>query len=111
MTDGAINVGDRHQFPPRILHIYGTSKMGSLAELQNMRRAMEDKIIELENRLRDKDDLIQELNSKLDKYQSIVHIPKIPTGPRKQRAQGISAEPQTAKNLLDKFKTYPKSPR
>lgn len=85
--------------------------MGSLAELQNMRRAMEDRIMDLENRLRQKDDLIQELSSKLDKYQSIVHIPKIPTGPRKQRAQGISAEPQTAKNLVDNFKTYPKSLR
>ena len=89
--------------------------MGSVAELVNQRRNMEERIRELEQLLIDKDDKIQELTSKLDKYQSIVHISTISSGPRKQRAQGISAEPQTSRSLQDftkdTFHTFPKLPR
>lgn len=98
--------------------------MGSLTELQTIRRTLEcslqealDKIEELQKIVKDKDDVIQELTSKLDKYQSIVHSPTIANrgqAPRKQRTTGISAEPGAGYNLKDidkvePFKTYPKS--
>ncbi len=80
--------------------------MGSLAELQKVLRQKDDRIRDLERQLRVRDERIQELTSQLDKYQSIVHLPASPSsslrnGPRKQRAQGISAEPQMQGSLTD----------
>jgi cGMP-dependent protein kinase len=90
--------------------------MGSLTELQTIKRSLEDQIKLLEQKLAEKDDLIQELMSRLDKYQSIVHSTTTsPTAPRKQRATGISAEPRAPRNLQDfdtdrdRFNVFPKS--
>ena len=90
--------------------------MGSLGDLQKLLKLKDTRITELEQQLRDKDDLVQELRSQLDKYQSI--LPKSPTvrnGPRKQRAQGISAEPQgrygaTGVSDIKEHEKYAKSP-
>lgn len=91
--------------------------MGSLAEMQKILRQKDDRIRELTKKLQEKDEKILELNSQLDKYQSIIHVqtPTLVTGPRKQRAVGISAEPQAQKQLLavgnKTFKKYSKTNR
>lgn len=85
-------------------------KMGSSSELQVLQRKLEDRIKDLESQLLQRDEKIEELKSKLDKYQSVVHHPTVPCqGPRKQRAQGISAEPKMPKNLEELEKDTPKS--
>ena len=92
--------------------------MGSLSELQRALRLKDEKIKELQRIIHQKDEKIVELSSQLDKYQSI--LPQSPTSlpankPRKQRAQGISAEPQALQSLQDlkaeKLKKYAKPPR
>ena len=97
--------------------------MGSLADLQKVLRQKDERIKDLEKKLCERDEQIQELSSKLDKYKSIFLVPPQsppgspgPTnGPRKQRAWGISAEPQALKNLQEltnkNFKKYIKSQR
>lgn len=78
--------------------------------MQNLQKKLEDRIKELEKQLVIRDEKIEELTSKLDKYQSVVHSPTLPgQGPRKQRAQGISAEPKLTKNLEELVKDAPKS--
>jgi len=88
--------------------------MGSLAETQKLTqqlRLREDEIDKLKKDLRERDsritnleDEVQSLRSQLDKYQSVMtgtHRPSpvsSDAGPRKQRAQGISAEPQPQAN-------------
>ncbi|XP_023933047.1 cGMP-dependent protein kinase 1-like [Lingula anatina] len=90
--------------------------MGSLQDLQKLLRMKDDQIRELQLEIEHKNGLIQELRSQLDKYQSVFG-PKSPKfGPRKQRAQGISAEPQQAQRTVSeltrqKFRKYSKSPR
>lgn len=94
------------------------------------------RIKELEEQLRLRSDEITELRSQLDKFQSVFPFsnPVSPTlnhhyancnntthfkisdtafgRPRKQRAQGISAEPQTIHDLSQKkFHSYPKNER
>ena len=77
--------------------------MGSLAELQKSLRQKDDRIRDLERTLAERDEEIQDLRSQLDKYKSVIAVPPhSPTGsgsfmngPRKQRLQGISAEPQS----------------
>ena len=88
--------------------------MGSLQELHRLLRQKEDRIKELERLLVEKDEKIQEISSQLDKYQSI--LPQSPTvlaKPRKQRAQGISAEPASHRIMQDlgtkAFKKYSKT--
>lgn len=78
-------------------------EMGSQVEMQRVIRQREEKIKELERLLQDKDDLIQELNSKLDKYQSVVHVPTTTSSLASigYRRQGIAAESQTPKSLQD----------
>ena len=93
--------------------------MGSLQELEKQLRMKDDKIRELQKLVDEKNEMIQQLISKLDKFQSV--LPQTQTtlivGPRKQRAQGISAEPlQAMKTLQDmaaghKFRRYSKSER
>ena len=63
--------------------------------MQKTLRQKDDVINELRRQLKEKDDRITELTSQLDKYQSILPSSPIASknGPRKQRAQGISAEP------------------
>ncbi|ELT93924.1 hypothetical protein CAPTEDRAFT_158933 [Capitella teleta] len=79
--------------------------MGSLAELQKCLRQKDDRIKDLERTLGERDEQIQDLRSQLDKYKSVIAVPPhSPTGsassfingPRKQRLQGISAEPQNS---------------
>ncbi|KAK7112035.1 hypothetical protein V1264_011550 [Littorina saxatilis] len=89
--------------------------MGSLQEMEKLLRVKDEKIRELQKLVDEKDEKIQQLSSKLDKFQSV--LPQTQTtliaGPRKVRAQGISAEPQALKNLKDmtgiKFRKYSKS--
>ncbi|KAH0947576.1 hypothetical protein HN011_011965 [Eciton burchellii] len=71
--------------------------MGTLRELQELLRVKDERIGELEMILRNREAEIQELRSHLDKFLSVLPFkpPLTPTKPRprKQRAQGISAEP------------------
>lgn len=101
------------------------SEMGSSPqEVQ----ALHDRVRELEEKLCARDEIICQLRSHLDKFQSVFpyHInaasPKhksinnnVGPRPRKQRAQGISAEPQSEASLLElsrqTFKTYEKDER
>ena len=64
-----------------------------MQELQLLLRAKEEQIGYLQKQLDIKDDVITELRSQLDKYKSV--IPALQNGPRKHRAQGISAEPRS----------------
>lgn len=75
-----------------------------------------EKIKALEQIIGKQNDEIQDLRSQLDKFKSVMQLPTtktITSGPRKVRAQGISAEPKALKDLEDirpeTFKTYPKS--
>lgn len=75
--------------------------MGTQMELQLMLDKKDAEIRTLQLTLRQKDEEIQQLHSQLDKYQSVfpswkpnmTNMTDNPM-PRKQRAQGISAEPQ-----------------
>lgn len=92
-----------------------TDSMGSIQELENLLRLKDDKIRELQRLVEDKEDKIQALRSKLDKFQSILPQTSIIGGPRKQRAQGISAEPQALRSIQDlakqSFKKHSKTNR
>lgn len=75
-----------------------------------------EKIKELEAMLKQRDQEIMELRSQLDKLQSVFpyqQYARASRAPRKQRAQGISAEPQTSSSLQDlahqTFPTYDKN--
>lgn len=74
--------------------------MDSRHDLQRIIRVKDDQIRRLQQELAERDEEIEKLKSQLDKYQSV--LPKAAIiRPRKVRAQGISAEPQTAKNIQD----------
>ncbi|ESO87204.1 hypothetical protein LOTGIDRAFT_107417 [Lottia gigantea] len=77
--------------------------MGSLQELEHLLKRKDDKIRELQRQLDEKEMKIQELRSQLDKFQSVLPATVRPllNGPRKQRAQGISAEPQNFRTIQD----------
>ena len=68
-----------------------------LRDIQELLRVKDERIEELESLVNQKDAEIQELRSHLDKFLSVLPFksPLTPTKPRprKQRAQGISAEP------------------
>uniref|UniRef100_A0A6V7K8F5 cGMP-dependent protein kinase N-terminal coiled-coil domain-containing protein n=1 Tax=Bracon brevicornis TaxID=1563983 RepID=A0A6V7K8F5_9HYME len=76
--------------------VRGTA-MDTLRDLQELLRAKDERISELEELLCRRDAEIQDLRSHLDKFLSVLPYksPLTPTKPRprKQRAQGISAEP------------------
>ncbi|XP_050394638.1 cGMP-dependent protein kinase 1 isoform X4 [Patella vulgata] len=78
-------------------------KMGSLQELETLLRRKDEKIKELQKLLEEKECKIQELRSQLDKFQSVLPATVRPllNGPRKQRAQGISAEPQNLRTIQE----------
>lgn len=90
-----------------------TPAMEKLRELQELLRTKDERISQLEATLTMKDNEIQDLRSHLDKFISIMSIksPLTPTKsrPRKQRAQGISAEPPL--HQLTPLKFYDKSDR
>lgn len=71
--------------------------MDTLRDLQELLRVKDERITELETVVCRRDAEIQDLRSHLDKFLSVLPFksPLTPTKPRprKQRAQGISAEP------------------
>ncbi|XP_064458304.1 cGMP-dependent protein kinase 1-like [Ornithodoros turicata] len=89
--------------------------MGSVEELRDVVLKQEHLIQDLQKMVTIRDEEILQLRSQLDKFQSVL----IPynrysrSGRRKERAQGISAEPQSLRSLQDliqsKFQEYPKS--
>lgn len=85
----------------------------TVQDLQSLLRSKDEKIKELQRQLIEKDERLQALRSQLDKYQSVFGLTfKQANGPRKQRAQGISAEPQRYQNLANQeFKKHSKSSR
>ena len=89
--------------------------MGNLQELENLLRVKDEKIRELQQLLEERDEKILLLKSKLDKFQSVLPQAPLIMGPRKQRAQGISAEPQMLQSINDiakqGFRKYSKSNR
>lgn len=102
------------------------SEMGPPQEIQRLLQSKEDQIRELMEKLRLRDEEICQLRSHLDKFQSVfpfyVASPKhkglnnnVGPRPRKQRAQGISAEPQSEASIQElsrqTFQTYDKNER
>uniref|UniRef100_A0A1B6EZI2 cGMP-dependent protein kinase n=2 Tax=Cuerna arida TaxID=1464854 RepID=A0A1B6EZI2_9HEMI len=100
----------------------------NVQELQTLLSAKEARIRELETQLRQRDEEICDLRSHLDKFQSVFpfhihnnnHLTSVATDnsivrPKKQRAQGISAEPQSLVSIQElsqqKFNTFPKNDR
>lgn len=87
--------------------------------MQNLLLVREERIKELEQQLRSRDEEIQQLRSHLDKFQSVFPFhagSAVAARPRKQqRAQGISAEPQSHATIQElskqKFPIYPKNDR
>ncbi|KAF4519614.1 hypothetical protein B566_EDAN003781 [Ephemera danica] len=87
--------------------------------IQNILLARDERIRELEQQLRARDEEIQQLRSHLDKFQSVFPFHTAGTAasvaarPRKQRAQGISAEPQSHSTIQElsqqKFPIFPKN--
>lgn len=89
-------------------------KMTTMHDLQLLIKGKDEKIMELQKQLSEKDEHLQELRSQLDKYQSVFGqtFKQVTKGPRKQRAQGISAEPQMVQNLVNQvFKKHSKCTR
>lgn len=102
----------------RELDIMGTpSAMNSDSEncvanatMNNDMQPLIERIRELEALLKQRDQEMLELRSQLDKLQSVFPYQQYARsrGPRKQRAQGISAEPQTSSSLQDlTHQTFP----
>ncbi|XP_067132884.1 cGMP-dependent protein kinase, isozyme 2 forms cD4/T1/T3A/T3B-like isoform X2 [Centruroides vittatus] len=93
----------------------------SILNVNELMRKQDDTIRSLRSLLLEKDEEIQQLKSLLDQYQSVLgpyNRYSISAKRRKQRAQGISAEPQaynSCTQLQDliqaKFPEYPKSER
>lgn len=82
--------------------------MGTIQELQTLVFKKDEVIHRLNHLLIERDNEIQQLKSQLDKFQSVIHygITAVslggPVGVRRtQRAQGISAEPQSLRSLQD----------
>lgn len=74
------------------------------ATVANDVQPLVERIRELESLLKQRDQEMLELRSQLDKLQSVFPYQQYVRGsraPRKQRAQGISAEPQTSSSLQD----------
>ena len=93
--------------------------MGSVTDMQKLLKQKDERINELERRLADKETELETTLSKLHEYRCIIDATAgvgiiASGGPRKYRAQGVSA-PQTTKAMLElgkeTFKAHPKSPR
>lgn len=91
-----------------------------LQALQALLQSRDDRIEELEKQLRLREEEIVQLRSHLDKFKSVFpyHVaqsPKHNIRPRKQRNQGISAEPQSESTLQElaqqTFPTFDKNER
>src|SRR6218665_2241897 len=78
-----------------------------MAEFEGLRQLVksQEELIERQQReLAEKEEELVELRSQLDKYKSVVQVPRSPeirAAPRKQRACGISAEPQNFRSLKE----------
>lgn len=87
------------------------SKEKELVEVIQLKNV---RITELENILRQKDVEVAELKSQLDKFQSVFPFSRgrktgANHGVQRQRAQGISAEPQSESSILELLQvTFPK---
>lgn len=85
------------------------------ATMNNDVQPLIERIRELEALLKQRDQEMLELRSQLDKLQSVFPYQQYARsrGPRKKRAQGISAEPQNSSSLQDlahqTFPVYDKS--
>ncbi|XP_075210821.1 uncharacterized protein LOC142318160 isoform X2 [Lycorma delicatula] len=111
------------KFLRNCLHFLYEMATMNTQKLQTLLREREERISELEAQLRHRDEEILELRSHLDKFQSVFPFSMSPNHnnnhlngiarPRKQRAQGISAEPQMLSTIqeLNKFPTVPKNDR
>lgn len=81
------------------------------ATMANDMQPLIERIRELEALLKQRDQEMLELRSQLDKLQSVFPYQQYARGsrgPRKQRAQGISAEPQNSASLQDlTHQTFP----
>lgn len=76
--------------------------MQSVTELENLLTQRDDTIRKLELKVKRQEDEIIELRSQLDKFQSVMPYATAGTKrARKERAQGISAEPQTLKSIQE----------
>jgi cGMP-dependent protein kinase len=90
---------------------------GNLQELQVLLQTKDLRIRDLEAQLRVREQEILELRSHLDKFQSVFpyHIKNNQLRPRKKRAQGISAEPQSHSTIQElseqSFPTFDKNDR
>lgn len=76
--------------------------MRSVTELEELLTQRDDTIRKLELKVKNQDDEIVELRSQLDKFQSVMPFAAAAAGnkrARKERAQGISAEPQSLKTI------------
>ena len=83
-------------------------------DLHELLKTKDEQIKQLQHIITERDEEIEQLKSQLDKFQSV--LPKALVQPRKVRAQGISAEPQTARSIKDyvtnnALRKYPKSNR
>lgn len=95
--------------------------MGSLVELQEEVSKKNDRIRQLEAVLKVRDDEIVELRSQLDKFQSVMPFATVAAAggskirARKTRAQGISAEPQAVRTVVElntlSQTTFPEVPK
>ncbi|KAL1464375.1 hypothetical protein WDU94_004026 [Cyamophila willieti] len=93
----------------------------NVEELQVLLQCKETKVHELEEKVRVQNEEILQLRSQLDKFQSVFpyHNPHLNNNininlarPRKQRAQGISAEPQSLISLQEiNQQTLPSYPK
>jgi cGMP-dependent protein kinase len=73
--------------------------MEGKGDLHELLKTKDEQIKQLQRIVVEKDEEIEQLKSQLDKFQSV--LPKALVQPRKVRAQGISAEPQTARSIKD----------
>lgn len=89
--------------------------MGSIAELANEVEKRDLQIRSLEAKLKLREAEIMELKSQLDKFQSVFPYAAAPSSSRARKRQGISAEPQSVKELASlcqtTFPVVPKSLR
>lgn len=97
LAASVVAVADATAAPPIGAQTPRGLTMGTLRELQELLRVKDERIAELEADVCRRDAEISELRSHLDKFLSVLPFksPLTPTKPRprKQRAQGISAEP------------------
>lgn len=101
------------------LEVLADLTMGTVEELKELVNKQEEAINQMNAMLIDKEEEIRQLKSLLDKYQSVFPVMSphrySRSARRKERAQGISAEPQSLRTIQEiiqaKFPEYPKSDR